>query len=76
MVNRKYRLLFSSTRRDKPGPKGPSENLIRAVVEMKKRNPAWGCPRIAEQIALAFDVPINKDVDRARILLWDASNPC
>ena len=34
---------------------------------MKKRNPAWGCPRIAEQIALAFGVSINKDVVR-RIL--------
>ena len=34
---------------------------------MKKRNPAWGCPRIAEQIALAFGIPINKDVVR-RIL--------
>jgi len=67
LVKRKYRLLFSSTRREKPGPQGPSEELIRAVVEMKKRNPAWGCPRIAEQIALAFGVPINKDVVR-RIL--------
>src|SRR5438045_4959453 len=52
LVKRKYRLLFSSTSREKPGPQGPSEELIRAVLEMKKRNPAWGCPRIAEQIAL------------------------
>jgi putative transposase len=51
----------------KPGPKGPSSDLIRAVIEMKQRNPRWGCPRIAEQIALAFGVPINKDVVR-RIL--------
>jgi putative transposase len=34
---------------------------------MKQRNPIWGCPRIAQQIALAFGVPINKDVVR-RIL--------
>jgi putative transposase len=27
----------------------------------------WGCPRIAEQISLAFSIPINKDVVR-RIL--------
>ena len=27
-------------------------DLIRAVVDMKQRNPVWGCPRIAEQIAL------------------------
>src|SRR6266480_5170696 len=65
--NRKYRLLFSSQRRVRPGPKGPNKELLEAVVQMKQRNPAWGCPRIAQQIALAFDIPINKDVVR-RIL--------
>jgi putative transposase len=34
---------------------------------MKRRNPNWGCPRIAQQIALAFGVEIDKDVVR-RIL--------
>ena len=34
---------------------------------MKQRNPTWGCPRIAQQMALAFDIPIDKDVVR-RIL--------
>jgi transposase InsO family protein len=38
-----------------------------AVVDMKRRNPTWGCPRIAQQIALAFGIPITKDVVR-RIL--------
>ena len=66
--NRKYRLLFSSKRKGRPGPKGPEKELIEAVVQMKQRNPAWGCPRIAQQIALAFDIPINKDVVR-RILV-------
>jgi hypothetical protein len=65
--NRKYRLLFSSRRRGRPGPKGPSQELIEAVVQTKQRNPSWGCPRIAQQIALAFDIPIDKDVVR-RIL--------
>ena len=60
MRNRKYRLLFSSKCRGKPGPKGPNKELIEAVVQMKQRNPAWGCPRIAQQIALAFDIPIDK----------------
>lgn len=36
-------------------------------VELKWRNPDWGCPRIAAQISLAFGVLINKDVVR-RIL--------
>ena len=65
--NRKYRLLFSSPRRARPGPKGPNKELLEAVVQMKQRNPTCGCPRIARQIALAFDIPIDKDVVR-RIL--------
>jgi hypothetical protein len=44
---RKYRQLFSSTGRKKPGPKGPSQEVMAAIVEMKQRNPTWGCPRIA-----------------------------
>jgi hypothetical protein len=67
MCKQKYRMLFSPNHNRKPGPKGPSAELINAVVEMKQRNPRWGCPRIAEQIALAFNVAIDKDVVR-RIL--------
>ena len=67
LTKRKYRLLFSPKRRHRPGPKGPTKELIDAVVEMKRRNPNWGCPRIAQQIALAFGVEIDKDVVR-RIL--------
>ena len=39
LVRRKYRLLFSPRTRTKPGPKGPSERLIHAIVELKRRNP-------------------------------------
>jgi putative transposase len=67
LKKRKYRLLFSPKRRHRPGPKGPEKELIDAVVKMKQRNPNWGCPRIAQQIALAFGVDIDKDVVR-RIL--------
>jgi len=62
MSKQKYRMLFSSKRRRKPGPKGPSAELVHAVVEMKQRNPNWGCPRIAQQIAVVFHIPIDKDV--------------
>ena len=34
---------------------------------MKRRNPGWGCPRIAQQITWAFGAKIDKDVVR-RIL--------
>ena len=67
LTRRKYRRLFASTTPKKPGPEGPSRDVIAAVLEMKQRNPTWGCPRIAQQIALAFGIPVNKDVVR-RIL--------
>ena len=37
LVNRKYRFLFSPLHRGKPGPKGPSKELIDAIVAMKQR---------------------------------------
>src|SRR4030095_14354663 len=67
LIQRKYRRLFSSNRPSRPGPKGPSQEVIAAVVDMKQRNPSWGCPRIAQQIALAFGISIDRDVVR-RIL--------
>jgi putative transposase len=67
LVKQKYRLLFSPKRVRRPGPKGPTKELIDAVVEMKRRNRTWGCKRIAQQISLAFGVDIDKDVVR-RIL--------
>jgi putative transposase len=67
LILRKYRRLFSSKGPMKPGRNGPSQDVIAAVVDMKRRNPTWGCPRIAQQITLAFGIPINKDVVR-RIL--------
>ncbi|PYU68173.1 MAG: hypothetical protein DMG52_32250 [Acidobacteria bacterium] len=41
MSKRKYRMLFSPNRRRMPGPKGPSAELVHAVLEMKQRNPNW-----------------------------------
>jgi hypothetical protein len=37
--------------------------LVHVAIVLK----SWGCPRIAQQITLAFGIPINKDVVR-RIL--------
>jgi hypothetical protein len=65
LVDRKYRLLFSSSsHRRKPGPKGPSAQLIGTILEMKRRNPRFGCVRIAQQISHAFGFKIDKDVVR------------
>jgi hypothetical protein len=64
LVKRKYQLLFTPKRRGKPGPKGPCPELITAIVEMKQRNPRFGCRRIAQQISFTFDVDLDKDVVR------------
>jgi hypothetical protein len=64
LSKQKYGALFPPNRRWKPGPKGPRTELIRAVVEMEQRNPNWGCPRIAQQIALMLHLQIDKDVVR------------
>ncbi len=64
LVKRKYRLLFTPKTRGKPGPKGPSPELISAIIEMKRRNPNFGYHCIADQISLVFDMEIDKDVVR------------
>ena len=69
LTKRKYRQLFSPKHRSRPGPKGPDRELIDAVVAMKQRNPSWGCPRIAQQISMAFGIDIDKDVVRRLLSL-------
>jgi hypothetical protein len=63
LVRRKYRRLFSSMPRPKKrGPKGPDEALIQAIVELKSRNPRFGCPRIARIISQTFGIDVDKNV--------------
>ncbi|WP_367607659.1 hypothetical protein [Legionella sp. W05-934-2] len=42
LVKRKYSILFSTKVYKKPGPKGQSQDLMIAILEMKKRNPSYG----------------------------------
>ena len=63
-ATRKYRLaVFTEAPPHRP-PRVRPKTLVDAIVDMKRRNPRWGCPRIAQQIALAFAVDIDKDVVR------------
>lgn len=63
----KYRFLYSSRPERRPGPKGPVPELIQAICECKRRNPRFGCPKIAQHLSKTFGLAINKDVVR-RIL--------
>ena len=63
MVRRKYHRLFCSWPcPKKTGPKGPSEALIRTILELNSRNPRFGSPRIARIISHSFGVDIDKNV--------------
>ena len=47
LVRQKYQELFTPRSRGKPGAKEPSAEIIEMIVGRKKRNPRFGCPRIA-----------------------------
>src|SRR5260370_13042850 len=55
----KYRWLFSSAGHRRPGPKGPSKELIDAIVEIKRRNPPVGSPPLAQQTPHPFATDIS-----------------
>jgi transposase InsO family protein len=48
----------------KPGPKGPSQELIQAIIELKRRNPRFGYPRIALIVSKTFGLEIGRNVVR------------
>jgi hypothetical protein len=75
LMKRKYRLLYSPRGGRKPGPKGPSKDVIKAIVEMKQRNPRYGCPRIAQKINLAFGLDLDKDIVRRVLSVHYKSDP-
>jgi len=58
------RVAASMRRGFMPRSKGPFAELIAAIIELKQRNPQFGCVRIALQIAHAFGIEIDKDVVR------------
>src|ERR1017187_4319051 len=60
----KYRFLYSSSPKKTPGPTGPSPELIQAICEVKRRNPRFGCPKIAQHLAKTFGIDLDKDVVR------------
>jgi len=60
----KYRFLYSSRPKKRPGPQGPTPELLRAICQLKRRNPRFGCPKIAQHLAKTFGIELNKDVVR------------
>jgi putative transposase len=75
LVKKKYQRLFGSTHRGKPGPKGPTRELVKLVIDIKQQNPHYGCPKIALLIANRFAIDINKDVVRRVLAKYYTPNP-
>jgi len=67
LVKRKYKLLYSNKVKKKPGPKGPSDELVRIVLEVKENNPHMGSPQIADFVNDNFVIQTDKSTVR-RIL--------
>ena len=73
LVKRQYNILFSNKTLTKPGRKGPEQDLIDLVVELKRRNPRFGYGRIAMQIFKEFGIDISRFAV-ARILRQNYKN--
>src|SRR4051812_40381690 len=54
--------LLSEAASQETRTEGPDEALIRAIVELKSRNPRFACPRIARIIAQTFGIDIDRNV--------------
>jgi transposase InsO family protein len=59
LAQRKYTHLYSNKSRKKPGRRGPSQEIIDLVIEMKQRNPRYGYRRIAMQVYQSFGINIS-----------------
>ena len=75
LVKQKYHQLSSPKTHQKPGPKGPEQAVIDAILEMKRRNPRFGYRRIAMQIALAFSIEMDKDTVRRVLAKYYKKTP-
>ncbi len=59
LVERKFQKLCSKKNKQKPGRKGPSQEIIDLVLALKQRNPRYGYCRIAMQIFQSFGIKIS-----------------
>ncbi|MFK7827865.1 MAG: transposase [Oligoflexales bacterium] len=67
LVKKKYQILFTASNPKKRGPKGFGKDIIDLIIEIKKRNLSFGCPRIAMMVTNATGTRISEHTVR-RIL--------
>ena len=65
-MKKKYQILYGKSQK-KRGPKGFGREVTQAVLEIKKKNPSYACPRIAMLVYEKFGIKISEHTVR-RIL--------
>ncbi|MFK7825185.1 MAG: hypothetical protein AB8G05_13605 [Oligoflexales bacterium] len=60
LVKKKYQILFTARKSKKSGPKGFGQEIIDLVIEIKNKNPSFGCPRIAMMVRNATGTKISE----------------
>jgi putative transposase len=75
LVNRKYSKLFANKFPRKPGPKGPSADLIKLIVGIKVKNPGYGCPKIALLASELLGEDIDEQMVRRILRKYFSSQP-
>ena len=64
LIRRKYSILSGKKQTSRPGPKGPSQELVAFAIAMKKQNPRFGCGKIALAAVRAFGYAVDADTVR------------
>jgi len=67
LVKKKYQSLFGRKDVQKRGRKGFNKSIVNMVIEIKKKNPSFGCPRIGMLITNITETSISEQTVR-RIL--------
>lgn len=74
LVARKYSILFKPKRR-KPGPKGPTPQIIELILGIKEKNPTYGIPKIALLMSKLLDKPIDEQLVRRVLRKYRSRQP-
>src|SRR5690606_3948874 len=64
LVKKKYQILFGLNSGTKKGRKGFNKEIIDLILEIKRRNPSFGCPRIAMVVTNATGTAISEHTVR------------
>ncbi len=75
LVDQKYKDMYSNKTRGKPGPKALPKEIVKIIIEMKQRNPPFGCRKIAQMVNFYFDLNICHNQVYRILIQYDLISP-